>query len=133
VTKNERENEILRILLARRQETMPNLARELGVSVRTICSDIKNLTVGHHLYTVQGKGGCVKVEDGYQPHKHIFSREQETVLTEILGETDESRQRKVLMEMLAAYGSPAIRKKYEKEIQLKNYARCVNANTGKTL
>ena len=39
-TTYERRSEIIRILEGRRQETMPNLAVQLGVSIRTIAYDI---------------------------------------------------------------------------------------------
>jgi hypothetical protein len=53
MTKSEREDEILDILMLWHQEIMTNLARELGVSIRTIRSDIKNLMVEHRIYTMQ--------------------------------------------------------------------------------
>ena len=93
---------------------MGQLARELGVDIRTIRSDITVLTVKYPLDTIRGNGGCVKVADGYHPHKNILSREQETVLTQLLVKTDES-ERKVLREMLTAFGSPAVREQYAKE------------------
>lgn len=115
MTANERRAEIMRILVARRHETMSRLARELGVTDRTIRTDITILTVDYPLDTVRGNGGCVKVADWYHPHRNIFSREQETVLADLLDKADEPCQRKVLREMLAAFGSPATREKYTRE------------------
>ncbi len=115
MTANERRTEIMRILIGRRHETMTHLARELGVTDRTIRTDVTILTVDYPLETVRGNGGCVKVADWYHPHKNIFSREQESVLISLLDKTDESSQRKVLREMLAAFGSPATRELYSKE------------------
>ena len=71
MTANERRVEIMRIMTARRQESMGRLALELGVTRRTIRSDITALTVDYPLETQRGNGGCVKVADwyprGYRP------------------------------------------------------------------
>ena len=63
MTANERRAEIMRIMTARRQESMGRLALELGVTRRTIRSDITALTVDYPLETQRGNGGCVKVAD----------------------------------------------------------------------
>lgn len=115
MTAIERRTEIMRILVARRRETMTHLARELCVTTRTIRTDITILTVDYPLDTVRGNGGCVKVADWYHPHRNIFSREQESVIISLLDKIDESSQRKVLTEMLAAFGAPATREKYTRE------------------
>ena len=112
MTTNERRAEIMRILVSRRHETMGQLAGELGVTDRTIRSDIVALTVDYPLDTVRGNGGCVKVAAWYYPHKNIFSQEQQTVLMQMLDKADEPQQ-KVLREMLSAFGSPFIRERLE--------------------
>ena len=112
MTANERKAEIMRILVARRQETMLQLADELNVNIRTIQRDIISLTVDYPLETVRGNGGCVKVAAWYYPHRNIFSREQQTVLIQMLDKAD-GPQQKVLREMLFAFGSTAIRERLE--------------------
>ena len=111
--KNERSAEIMRILTYRRHETMGQLARELGVTDRTIHTDILCLTADYPLDTVRGNGGCVKLADWYHPNKVIFTHEQEAVLARALDKADEP-DRKVLREILATYGSPAIREQLVK-------------------
>ena len=54
---NERRAEIMRIMVARRQENMQVLASELGVSDRTIRNDIVALTAEYPLETYRGNGG----------------------------------------------------------------------------
>ena len=71
MTANERRAEIMRIMTARRQESMGRLALELGVTRRTIRSNITTLTVDYPLETQRGNGGCVKVADWYHPHRSI--------------------------------------------------------------
>lgn len=101
---NERRAELMRILVARRQDTMPNLAEELGVNVRTIQRDVAALTIEYPLVTIQGNGGGVKVEDWYQPHKNILSQEQISVLEELAAQANE-QQKEVIYGMLRAYGT----------------------------
>ena len=104
MTANERRVEIMRILVSRRHEIIPNLARELAVCERTIRRDILTLMVDHPLETQQGNGGCVRLADWYHPHRRMLSREQQQVLTELVAVSDE-RQARVLRELLSAYGS----------------------------
>lgn len=115
MTANERRRELMRILISRRRETMGELASELGVTDRTIRRDISILTAEHPLDAVRGNGGCVKVADWYQPHKNILSGEQQRVLIQLLHKSDET-QKKVLREMLAAFGTQAVRDEYTKEV-----------------
>ena len=102
----------MRILIARRRETMRQLAAEVGVTDRTIRTDITVLTVDYPLITQRGNGGCVKVADWYHPHRNLLSEEQQQVLSQLM-EAGDAHQAKVLGEMLAEYGSPKHRKKYE--------------------
>ena len=52
----ERRSEIIRILMGRKKETIPQIAHELGVYVNTINNDILALMVDEHypVDTVQG-------------------------------------------------------------------------------
>ncbi len=108
MTANERRAEIMRILAARRSETMARLAMELNVTPRTICSDILTLTVDYPLETVRGNGGCVRVAEWYHPHRNIMTMEQQTVLSQLMESANE-QQREVLRQMLMEYGSPKAR------------------------
>ncbi len=101
---NERRAEIIRILVTRRQESMQVLARELEVTDRTIRADILALTAEYPLETVRGNGGGVRIADWYHPHKNILSREQISVLEQLIPQADEE-QKRVLDQMLREYGS----------------------------
>ena len=83
---------------------MGRLALELGVTRRTIRSDITALTVDYPLETQRGNGGCVKVADWYHLHRNNLSCEQQRVLSELIGNCD-AYQANVLRQMLAEYGS----------------------------
>lgn len=89
---------------------MGRLALELGVTRRTIRSDITALTVDYPLETQRGNGGCVKVADWYHPHRNILSCEQQRVLSELISSCD-AYQANVLRQMLTEYGSSQHRTK----------------------
>lgn len=108
MTAIERRQEIMRILTARRSETAPHLARELGVCLNTIRTDIKTLTREFPLETSRGNGGCVRVAEWYHPHRNMLSQQQQTVLSQLMESANE-QQREVLRQMLVEYGSPKTR------------------------
>ena len=81
MTATERREEIMRIMVARREESMQVLARELGVTDRTIRNDILVLTAKYPLDTVRGNGGGVRLDKSYHPYRNTMSRQQtETIL-----------------------------------------------------
>lgn len=108
MTTNERRAEIMRVLTARRHETMNHLAVELGVTLRTIRTDITVLTVDYPFETIRDNGGCVKVADWYHPHRNILSMKQQSTLYQLMRAAD-TRQREVLQQMLLEYGSAKVR------------------------
>ena len=87
---------------------MGRLAFEFGVSTRTIYRDILVLTVDYPLEAYKGKGGCVRVAEWYHPHRNVLSKEQQTVLSQLM-ETATEQQCEVLRQMLVEYGSPKAR------------------------
>lgn len=105
MTSNERRAEIMRIIVARRQMTMAELAQMLDVATRTIRRDILTLTADYPLETLKGNGGCVYLPDWYHPHRNILSNEQQQTLSQLMESANE-QQAKVLRELLLEYGSP---------------------------
>ena len=114
MTVNERRAELVRIMEARRISTVVELASDLGVNERTIRRDIVALSEDIPLETIQGNGGGVKVPEWYRPHKNILSREQTTVLEQLMANADE-HQAEVLRQMLFSLGSAALSQKYAKQ------------------
>ncbi|MCL2004086.1 MAG: HTH domain-containing protein [Oscillospiraceae bacterium] len=112
MTANERRAEIIRILACKRQVSMGELAREFGVTTRTIQNDITALMVEYPFETIRGNGGGVKLADWYHPHKRLLTQEQQAVLLQLLDKADECQQ-EILREILSAFGSPAMREKFE--------------------
>lgn len=93
---------------------MGRLAFEFGVSTRTIYRDILVLTVDYPLEAYKGKGGCVRVAEWYHPHRNVLSKEQQTVLSQLM-ETAMEQQCEVLRQMLVEYGSPINRRNKKEE------------------
>ena len=104
MTVRERKDEIIRILRHRGQETIPQIAHELGVSVSTIKRDILALTVDEHylLDTAQGNGGGVILRDIKNQPKHLFSQAEIKVLTDLISVAD-TYQGKILEGLLKSY------------------------------
>ncbi len=114
MTATERREEIMKIIVARRHEKMSVLAAELGVSIRTIRSDILKLTAEYPLETTRGNGGGVSVPDTYHPHRNVLSLEQIHFLEQI-HETGDEQQKETARQMLAEFSSQTYRQKYAKE------------------
>lgn len=62
----ERRQEILERLSVRRVDTIGNLMVEFGVSRSTIKRDLEIIGLSAPIYTVKGKGGGVRVMNGYE-------------------------------------------------------------------
>ena len=99
-----RRSEIVRILRCCKRTTMPRLAAELGVNIRTIQRDIMTLTVdeGYPINTEPGNGGGLYLSDYRHPHKKILSKEQIRVLEGLVREIDQYRA-SVLTGILKTY------------------------------
>ena len=79
----ERRMEILEVLCRRRSDTVENLANEFGVSKRTIKYDIEYLSLSYPVYTVQGHGGGVRIDDGYRLGMKYLSEKQTNLLEKL--------------------------------------------------
>lgn len=55
---NERRMRLIEELCERKFDTIDNLAFELGVSRRTICYDIEELSLSYPIFTAKGTGGA---------------------------------------------------------------------------
>jgi len=79
--------EIIYILLDKKNISSGELAKQLGVSRRTICRDIDTLSVaGIPIYTERGRGGGVRLLPDYVFDKSILSeQEQNEILSALHG------------------------------------------------
>ena len=98
----QRRDEILLILNIRRRTTMYELAQELGVTDRTIRSDVSALMTEYPVETVRGNGGGVALAEWYKPKKHLFTRKYVDTLVRQL-EIANDHDANVIREMLDAF------------------------------
>ncbi len=79
--------QMLFILLEKGSSTAPELAERFEVSVRTIYRDIDILSsVGIPVYTAQGKGGGIFIQENYVLDKSLLTeREQKQILMSLQG------------------------------------------------
>lgn len=109
MTASERRQAILEVLCLRRRETLDNLAFEFGVSKRTICYDIERLSLGYPVYTVQGNGGGIYVDENFRLGKPYLNGEQSELLERLLP-TLSGKDAEVMKSILNAYGLKGERK-----------------------
>ena len=80
---NERRATIINMLCQRRHDTVANLAHEFNVSIRTIKYDIEMLTLSYPIYTIQGNGGGIYIQDGYYIGRKYLKPSQQDLLKKI--------------------------------------------------
>ena len=102
----ERRQALIELLCERRYEKISNLAFEFGVSWRTICRDIQELSLSYPIYTdcSRGKSG-VYIEERYYLGKQYLRQEEEDLLQKlILEKTGEDKAR--LIKILERFSKP---------------------------
>ena len=109
MTAAERRQAILEALCVRRHDTRENLAFEFGVSKRTIEYDVLELSLSYPIYTIQGHGGGIFVDDDFYLHKAYMTEQQLGLLEEILP-TLSGKKREIMQSILFSYGGRKHRK-----------------------
>lgn len=103
---SKRQAEIMRTLRIGAITKISYLAEKFHVSERTIRRDIVVLIANHFpIITVQGCCGGVMLMDHVNPHRDIFTWEQNESLRE-MHETASAKHQKVIAELLNSYGKP---------------------------
>ena len=98
-----RKLEIVDVLLTQRSTTAKELARRLGVSVRTIHNDIVELSVRYPIYTKQGEHGGIFIDDEYRPYNNTLSEQELKILYELY-EIEEGLNKQILYQVISKYG-----------------------------
>ena len=80
ITASERREEILEILMSEREVTSTNLAREFGVSKKTILTDIEILMTRYPIEKVRGNKGGLKMDKNYHPYRMTMTRKETDTL-----------------------------------------------------
>ena len=102
MTAYERRRGIIEALCLRRHDTRENLAFEFGVDVRTISRDIVFLSLAYPIYTVQGNGGGVYVDEDYRLDGKYLTEEQAGLLRRLSAGLDE-KDAKIMRSILNAF------------------------------
>lgn len=116
---SERRAELLRILSLRRHDTVINLAREFGVSERTIRRDIDALSLSEPIYTQTGRyNGGVYIVEGYSVRKLYMLEAEIKVIEKIrsyFGDAAEnpltSEEMTILNSIVSKYTKPKLTEK----------------------
>lgn len=98
----ERRRAIIEVLCQRRYDTRENLASEFGVAKRTIANDLLVLSIEYPIYTVQGNGGGIYIEDGYRLDRKYLSDEQTELLEGLLPQLS-GKQAEVMKSILNTF------------------------------
>lgn len=103
MTMSERRRAIVLALYRRKKETLGNFAFEFGVSKRTIKTDIMCLSVKEPVYTVQGRGGGICIDENYEPNRGPFTMEQADLIARIRPHLDDGEGK--AMDYLSEFGA----------------------------
>ena len=95
--------EIINILIVRRFVTARELSEELHVNIRTIQKDILALSRGFPIYTKQGGGGGIFIEEHYKPYINTLTAEEVERLKKMY-RASTGVDKKVLYQVLRKYG-----------------------------
>lgn len=109
MTASERRNAILETLCVRRFENINNLAFEFGVTARTIRNDIFALSLEYPIYTVQGNGGGIYVDEKYRLGKKYLKGEQQELLERLLTGLD-GNDAEVMKSIIKTFGLKGAKK-----------------------
>jgi len=85
----ERRQEIIEYLCECRTTNVIKLCRKFDVSRSTILRDLSYLTCSYPIFTQQGNGGSVYIQEGYFLHKEYLSTEQQDYLEKLIINSDE--------------------------------------------
>ena len=99
----ERKKEILSILSQKRKTTYAEIAREFGVSTKTIQMDIEELILVHPIETSRGRNGGVWLPDGYYPHSMKMTVEQTSLCRKLAAQLS-GLDSEVMKSILAQFG-----------------------------
>ena len=105
MTANERRKRMLELLSDIRVTSREYLAEHFKVSKHTIDRDILELSCDYPIFTVQGKGGGIRVADGWYVSRRYLQPDQEDLLRSLIpGLQPEDRAK--MEEILRGFARP---------------------------
>ena len=105
---SERRQQILEYLSVNRAATYIELADHFGVAKCTIRNDIDELTLSAPIYTVAGKGGGIRVADGWYLSKTYLCDEDEEMLRRLLPGLQPEDQKR-MQHILSVFAKPQVK------------------------
>ena len=109
MTATERWIQLAIVLRNRKCDTIDNLAFEFKVSKRTIRYDIELLSLSYPIYTVQGNGGGIHVDEKYRLGKSYLKDEQKELLERLLPSLD-GKDAEVMKSIIRTFGLKGVTK-----------------------
>ena len=103
----ERRQQMLEYLSDHRFTTYSELASKFGISRRTAVRDLEELTCSAPIFTVSGKGGGIRVADGWYISRRYLRDEHESFLRELMDGLQPDQQAK-MNEILLAFAKPKV-------------------------
>lgn len=106
MTAAERRDEIMNVLVTRRQVTASELADMFAVTERTIRNDMLALTCTYPIEPAFGRyGGGYRLADWFRPDRHVLAREQIDAIRKA-AQFLEGRDRQALLSVLTQFTAP---------------------------
>ena len=102
----ERRQKLLELLCQRRSETINNLAFELQVCRNTIVNDLSVLACSYPIYTIQGKGGGIRVVEGFNIGTTYLTDVQLEFLKKVKRSLIDDEDIKILDSIIFTYKNP---------------------------
>ncbi len=104
-----RQAEIVRDLRVKNDITESYFAAKFDVCKKTIRRDVAELIANHFpIITVPGRGGGIRLTETINPHRDIFTIEQNEGLAEMYAETTNPKHRALIVELLKTFGRPLL-------------------------
>ena len=100
-----RRQQILEVLSERRFDTRMNLANEFNVDEKTIRRDIEVLSCSAPIFCIPGRGGGVRIADGWYYSRRYLRDDQEELLR-ILYKNLSAKRKKTMQSILDAFARP---------------------------
>ena len=104
---SERRQQILEYLSVNRTATYIGLAEQFGVSKCTIRKDIDELTLSAPIYTRAGKGGGIRVADGWYLSRTYLREDQVKALEAVLNGLQPDMD--AIQSILATFAKPQVK------------------------
>ena len=102
---NERRQAMIEFISVNRKTSLHELMTVFGISQKTVQRDLEILSCSYPVYTVQGKGGGIRVADGWYLSRSYLSDTQEAFLRDLMSGL-QPQDRETMNAILAKFAKP---------------------------